>query len=299
LLLGTVIGAAFGPDMISPLKTSLLPMAGLVAIIIGVGLFLGWLLSRFGGLDLPTAIISAVPGGLPAMTAMAEDVGADATVVTAIHFSRLTIILVAVPALLRLLPVTSVQSNVATVLGEPVGFGFTVLALTLGLMAGLLALKLHVPTGDLVGPILVVGGINLLGAGLGPLAGGFRQVAMLLIGISVGVQMSRQSLRRLRRVALPAAIVIAALISTGLLLGWGLVQVTTLDHISALLSGVPGGASTMPLIAYDLGGDMRLVAALHLVRQLVMLVLVPLVLGYLLRNGRRTHAVSPKLPTGG
>jgi membrane AbrB-like protein len=299
LLLGIVIGAAFGPDMIAPLKAALLPMAGLVAAIIGVGLFLGWLLSRLTGLDLATSIISAVPGGLPAMTAMAEDVDADATVVTAIHFSRLATILVAIPALFRLLPDSLTGSTTATALGEPVGLGATVVALTLGLLAGMLALRYRVPTGDLVGPILVVGGINLLGGGIGPLATGFRQAAMLFIGISVGVQMSRQSLRRLRQVAFPAAVMIVALIGAGLLMGWGLAQLTTLDLVSALLSGVPGGASTMPLIAHDVGGDMRLVAALHLMRQLVMLVLVPLVLGYLFRNKRHERAIAPKLPTGG
>jgi membrane AbrB-like protein len=299
LLLGIVVGAAFGPDMIAPLKGALLPMAGLVTAIIGVGLFLGWLLNRLTGLDLATSIISAVPGGLPAMTAMAEDVDADATVVTAIHFSRLTTILVAIPALFRLLPGSLAESGTAAALGEPVGFGATAVALTLGLLAGTLALRYRVPTGDLVGPILVVGGINLLGGGVGPLAPGFRQAAMLFIGISVGVQMSRRSLRRLRQVAFPAAVMIFALISAGLLLGWGLAQLTTLDLVSALLSGVPGGASTMPLIAHDVGGDMRLVAALHLMRQLVMLILVPLALGYLFRNKHHERTIAPKLPTGG
>lgn len=299
LLLGTVVGAAFGPDMIAPLKAALLPMAGLIVAIVTTGLFLGWMLNRLTGLDLATSIISAVPGGLPAMTAMAEDVGADATVVTAIHFARLTTILVAIPPLFRLLPTNLAQSDTAVALGEPVGLGATVVVLILGLLAGLLALKLHVPTGDLVGPIVVVGGINLLGGGAGPLAVGFRQAAMLFIGISVGAQVSRQSLRRLRQVALPAVVMIVVLISSGLLLGWGLAQATTLDLTSALLSGVPGGASTMPLIAHDVGGDMRLVAALHLVRQLVMLVLVPFVLGYLFRSRRWTRAVPPKLPMGG
>jgi membrane AbrB-like protein len=119
---------------------------------------------------------------------------------------------------------------------------------------------------------------------------------MLFIGISVGVQMSRESLHMLRQVALPAAAMVVTLIGAGLLLGWGLSQVTPLDLTSALLSGVPGGASTMPLIAHALGGDIRLVAALHLTRQLVMLVVVPPVLGYLLYGRRQRRAVAPNLP---
>lgn len=296
LLLGTVIGAAFGPDVIEPFKAALLPMAALIVVIVGVGLLLGWTLSRLTKLDLATAIISAVPGGLPAMTAMAEEVEADATVVAAIHFARLTTILVAVPALLRVL-IGSLEGPTATVsLGEPVGWGLTVVALALGAVGAFVAVKARIPTGDMVGPLLVVGGVNLLGAGLGPLPTGFREAAMLFIGISVGVQMSRESLYMLRQVALPAAAMVVTLIGAGLLLGWGLSQVTPLDLTSALLSGVPGGASTMPLIAHALGGDIRLVAALHLTRQLVMLVVVPPVLGYLLYGRRRRRAVAPNLP---
>jgi membrane AbrB-like protein len=256
-------------------------------------------LNRLTGLGWATAIISAVPGGLPAMASMAEDLDADATVVAAIHFSRLATILLVVPIVLRLLLGGWSGSAAVVSFGEPVGLGLRLLVLAVGSLGGMLALLAHVPTADLVGPILIVGGINLFGGGLGPLPAGFQQAAMLLIGISVGAQMSRESLRRLRRVALPALAMIATLITTGLLLGWGLAQVTPLDLTTALLSGVPGGASTMPLIAHDLGGDMRVVAALHLTRQLVVLVLVPAILGALLRGRQHKPVAARDLPAAG
>lgn len=299
LLLGTFVGAAFGPDVIAPLKASLLPMIVITAIIVGVGLGLGWALGHFTRLDTTTAIISIVPGGLPAMIAMAEEVGADATVVAAIHFSRLVTILVAVPALVPSLATTSTRTVIAASVIEPVGFWSTVTILAGGLIAGLLALHVGVPTGDMIGPLLAIGGANLLGAGLGPLTGDLRQVAMLLIGTAVGAQMSRQSLQRLRQIALPAAVVIVMLIAVGLLLGWGLSRVTPLDLATALLSNVPGGASTMPAVAYDLGGDTRLVAALHLTRQLVVFILVPSVFGYLLHGRHRGRIASQKPASNG
>lgn len=306
LLLGTFIGAAFGPDVIAPLKAALLPMIVITAIIVGVGLGLGWALGHFTRLDTTTAIISIVPGGLPAMVAMAEESEADATVVAAIHFSRLVTILVAVPALVPLLATTStgtvsevgaaiaVAAPASTPVIEPVGFWSTVTILAGGLITGLLALHVGVPAGDMIGPLLAIGGANLLGARLGPLTGDLRQVAMLLIGTAVGAQMSRQSLQRLRQIALPAAVVIVMLIAVGLLLGWGLSRVTPLDLATALLSNIPGGASTMSAVAHDLGGDTRLVAALHLTRQLVVFILVPSVFGYLLRGGHRGRITSQK-----
>jgi membrane AbrB-like protein len=286
LLLGTVIGAAFGSDVVAPLKAALLPMIVLVVVIVGVGLFLGWALGRFTTLDTATGLISSMPGGLPAMAAIADESDADVTVVMAIHFSRLVTILLVVPALIPFL--TTASGGTATLaVEEPVGLQRTMITLAVGLVSGLLAARLRVPTGDLIGPILTIGGLNLLGSGLGPLAQGFRTTAFLLIGTAVGTQMSRESLRLLRHVALPAVVVIATLVSVGLALGWGLSQVTSLDMASALLSAVPGGATTMPAVAHDLGGDMRLVAALHLTRQLVIFVLVPSLLSYLLRRRRR------------
>lgn len=290
LLFGTVIGAAIGSDVLAPLKTALLPMTVLIAVIIGVGLFLGWALGRFSPLDTATGLISAVPGGLPAMAAIADESDADATMVTAIHFSRLITILLVVPALIPLLATASDGGAAVVLLVEPVGVWRTAATLALGLAGGLVAMRLKVPTGDLIGPIVAVGAINLIWAGPGPLADGFRTAAMILIGTAVGTQMSRKSLGQLRHVALPAAAVIVVLIGVGLTLGWGLSRVTSLDLASALLTGVPGGAATMPAVAQELGGDMRLVAALHLMRQLVVFIVVPSVLSYLLRARRMERA---------
>lgn len=295
LLLGTVIGAAFGPDVLMPLRSALLPTAGIVIAIVAIGLALGWLLGRLTVLDPATGIISAMPGGLPAMAALAEERDADATVVATIHFTRLTTILLFVPILIRLLSSTLTDTVAVTTMGEPAGWGVALITLAVGLLAGLVAVKLKIPSGDLVAPIVVLGSINLLGGGLGPMPEVFRWAAMLFIGISVGAQMSQESLRKLRQVAVPALLMVATLIAAGILLGWGLSLVTSLDLTTALLSAVPGGASTMPIIAHDLGGDFRLVAALQLVRQLVMLVVVPTVLGYVLNARRRKHIVASNL----
>lgn len=294
LLLGTVIGATFGSDLLAPLQAALLPMLGLIAVVLAVALFLGWALTHLTSLDATTAIMSALPGGLPAMAALSEEVNADGTVVSAIHFSRLTTILLLVPLLIPLLAGFSTGSSLVLAPEEPAGLVSSLAALTLGVFGGLLALKFGVPTGDMVGPILVVGGANLMGADLGPLPAGFRNAAMLFIGTAVGAQVSIDSLRKLRQVLVPAAAMIAVLVSVGLFLGWGLSMITPLDPVTALLCGVPGGASTMPIIAHDLGGDIRLVAALQLTRQLVMLVIIPPALGYLVRARRQRRLVAPK-----
>jgi uncharacterized membrane protein AbrB (regulator of aidB expression) len=55
----------------------------------------------------------------------------------------------------------------------------------------------------------------------------------------------------------------------------------------------------MPALAYDLGGDPRLVAALHLTRQLVVMILLPWMMGFLLRGKRRGRIASQRRASKG
>jgi membrane AbrB-like protein len=239
-------------------------------------------------LDIATALISCVPGGLPAMVSMAEEVEADATVVAAIHFFRLLVVLVVVPAVVGFLLSGSGSPVVPAPVEGVAGPLLTLFVLMVGLISSLVAVRLDVPAGDLVAPIIVIGGANLLGAGLGPLHDGLMDVAMVLIGTAAGAQMTRESLRRLRQIALPATAVVIVLITIGLSAGWSLSRIASLDLITGLMSGAPGGASTMPAVAYDMGGDMRLVAAVHIVRMVVAFACLPFLIRFLLKrlNGR-------------
>jgi uncharacterized protein len=279
LLLGAVIGGAFGPDVIEPLKLAILPVLASITFIVCLGLLLGWGLSRVTHLDARTALLSVMPGGLPAMVGMSDELDADVTVVAGVHFARLSAILLITPLIMPLLAATQGGATAPAASGDPaqsVGIWLTLATLACGVAGGVAGCAARIPSGDLMGSMVAVSVANLFGAGLGPLAAEYRVASMVLIGISVGTQVSMESLRRLRDIALPAAACIALLIVAGLLMGWCLWLITPLDLPTALLSAVPGGAGTMPAIAHDLGGDMRLVAALHLARQLVLvLILLP------------------------
>ncbi|NLE46056.1 MAG: AbrB family transcriptional regulator [Chloroflexi bacterium] len=294
LILGAYIGASFGPDVIDPLKSAILPMTVLITAMVAAGLGLGWALCRTPGVNLPTGLLSSLPGGLPAMAAVADELDADATVVATIHFFRLLSILLLVPVLV---PLLIAQSDSAAALREtvaPVGIPTTVAALGMACVGGWLANRARIPTGDLIGGIVTVAGLNLAGLSLGPLHPGLREVAMLLTGVAIGTELSRDSLHTLRRVVLNAAVNIVAMLTLGLLLGWLLYLTTPLDLATALLSAVPGGAATMPVIAHHLGGDIRLVAALHLTRQIVIFIILPPVLSLILRRSRYAPSSVPQ-----
>lgn len=74
---------------------------GLTLALITISFGLGALLAIFTSLDLPTALLSAAPGGLIEMVLTASMVGADPAIVSALQLVRILIIIVFVPPLLK------------------------------------------------------------------------------------------------------------------------------------------------------------------------------------------------------
>jgi hypothetical protein len=218
--------------------------------------------------------LSALPGGLPAMAALAEEMDGEPPVVAAIHFLRLVTILISVPIVAGMLPMNGgAGQELASV--DVVGPLSTVASLLVGAAGAWVARRLRIPTGEIVGSIVALSVARLVGLRLGPLAGEVRIAAMLVMGLTTGVTMTRHSLRLLAGVLPAALLAVGLMLVLGFGLGWLLALVTPLDVPTALFSAVPGGASTMPLVAQDAGGDLRLVAALHLLRQLAVFIVLP------------------------
>jgi hypothetical protein len=218
------------------------------------------------------------------MVALAQEVNADAIVVTTLHFWRIVTITIFVPLITPFLANNSTGVVSQGLQHEITSVWPTAVALFLGLGAGHIASKAHVPGGDLLGPFLAVGGANLLGAMLGPLSVTLMHVSMVLIGIALGTEISLRSLRRLQILALPTGTLIVALVMGSVLFGVILSRLTSLDLITAVLSSMPGGATTMPVIAHDLGGDMRVVAAIHLLRLCLVFIALPVAIRMLVKR---------------
>lgn len=85
---GMVVGSTVTWEVVTTLGRTLPWALAATVLITVVGTGCGWLLHRWSPLDRPTAMIACAPGGLAEMTALAEQVGAQAEVVAAIHLSR-------------------------------------------------------------------------------------------------------------------------------------------------------------------------------------------------------------------
>lgn len=102
VLVGTAIGSLATPALLAALGVHL-PWAVLfTVIVILVGLASAWVLTRMSDVDLPTALLSCSPGGMPEMSALAEDLGARTDIVVGIHVARKIAALIVVSGLVLL-----------------------------------------------------------------------------------------------------------------------------------------------------------------------------------------------------
>ncbi|MGP4017719.1 AbrB family transcriptional regulator [Saccharopolyspora sp. 5N708] len=145
--------------------------------------------------------------------------------------------------------------------------------------AGLIALRFRLPGGVIVWALAAAASLHLAVADLEPLPGAFRTAAQILIGVAIGTEITRSPLRALHDVRGALAVEMAAVVLLCAGAGCLLAALTPLDASTALFALVPGGASDMAVAAVWFGLDAALVAGFQVVRQLLVFVVVPLVLG--------------------
>lgn len=154
-----------------------------------------------------------------------------------------------------------------------------------GTAMGLLALRTGIPAAPLAGA--------LLGAGIASMSGkleiaawpsGTRTALEIGIGVVIGTSLTRASLEQLQLLWKPALLITITLVMTGLVIGLWTSRLLGIDPVVALLGAAPGGISGMSLVGTEFGVGAA-VAALHAVRLITVLLVLPLVVKLLVPLG--------------
>lgn len=101
--LGIVVGFSFNRSLLtSALPILMWAVLGALSYLL-LGLLLAFVASRLGFLDFDTALFGFSPGGFTGMSILAGAEGANAAVVALIHFTRVILLFIIVPTLVRFL----------------------------------------------------------------------------------------------------------------------------------------------------------------------------------------------------
>lgn len=161
--------------------------------------------------------------------------------------------------------------------------GYIALTLLIAAVGGIVALKLRIPAGALIGSMVVVAVVQGSGAHLGTLPSWTRTAVQILLGAVIGLSITPQVVQDLKQIALPAALLVITLLTTGLITGWVISKISSLDIVTALFSSAPGGMTDLVLLSSVLGADAPKVAALHLIRVVSVLIVMPPLLRWLVK----------------
>jgi membrane AbrB-like protein len=261
--IGCLIAMTFTPPVIVSIAHEWwLVLLVVFSTIVAAGIA-GWIMARFGSLPAATAAWGSSPGAAAAMTAMSADYGADPRLVAFMQYLRVTLVVLSAGSVAHFLLPQHAPVPVEPLVIDPLGWLET---FVVALVAVVVTLRLKVPAGPLLGPMVL--GAALHASGLVhidvPLPA--LEAAYVAIGLSIGLRYTRETVRYALR-ALPQL-----LLSTGVLIALCclsaalLKAVAHVDALTAYLATTPGGLDSVTVIAIGSGADVPLVLAIQAVR---------------------------------
>lgn len=157
-----------------------------------------------------------------------------------------------------------------------------ILTLIVAIVGGLLGLKLKIPAGALIGAMVAVA-IMKIGTGRGDIPYSYKLLAQIVVGGMLGLNFTMETVKGLKKLIIPAMVVVIGLTLFSIILGFVLSRLTGMDLTTALFSVSPGGLTDMTLISGEYGADTSTVALLHLMRLVTVISVLPTVIGALMR----------------
>lgn len=280
---GAFIGCSVEKSDIIRLRYILKPAAILMSAMLVLNILVGFIISAVSPLDLLTALMCAVPGGMSDIPLIAADMGADAAKVTVMQFVRMVMGIGVFPSFIAAFDRrygSHEQSDTAParVVGHSNSKNLD-LALTLAVATagGLLGKAIGMPAGILVFAMIAVIAFKLiLNRAFLPMW--VKRLAQLLSGAYVGSGFAKSDLLELRYLILPAVIVIIGYTINCIITGQLLHRFCKTPLKEAMLAATPAGATDMALISSDLGVQSSDLIVLHVIRLVIVVAIFPQVI---------------------
>ncbi|MBW4669941.1 MAG: AbrB family transcriptional regulator [Cyanomargarita calcarea GSE-NOS-MK-12-04C] len=252
------------------------------------GAIIGYFYSRLTKINLLTAMLATVPGGVGIMAALAADYGRNVTLVALVQVIRVTSVVLLIPFVARvssfgssLNPQTLPAKGVLFSL-EPSYLGLLILALLISGLVVYLALLCKIPAAPFFGALLVGIGFNPI-LNLLPFVTDINftppplinLLGQILLGITIGEYWGDKP-------QLEKQTITYAFMSVGMTLIAGAIaailamQLTSWDWLTCLLVTAPGGSAEIILVALALNHNVEIVTAGHLVRLIAINCSLPL-----------------------
>lgn len=274
-IIGCMIARALTPSIFGVLAANWALVLIILFSTLAISALTGWLLVRYSSLPGATGAWGSSPGGASAMVVMAQEYGADVRLVALMQYLRVLFVVGAAVMVVRLALGGEAQEMTQHIVWfPPLTFNLP-LTLLLTAVAGWLGLRLRIPSGAMLLPMLAGALAQGEGVLLLELPEWLLVLAYTALGWTVGLQFNRE-IFLLALKTLPQIIAaIVGLIALCALMALALTHLLPLDFLTAYLATSPGGLDTVAIIAVGTRADMSFIMAMQTLRLFTILLTGP------------------------
>jgi hypothetical protein len=274
-ILGVAVGSTFTVSLLISMGAmwpTLLMVPVMIAAIgaVGVPYF-----QRLWGFDFATSYYAAMPGGLQDMLIFGEEAGGDVRALSLIHATRVMVIVVILPFLLK----WAWDADLSNPPGAPASsLAWSQMALMAfcGLVGWQVAKRLGLFGASILGPLLLAAIFALAGILQHRPPAEAIWAAQFFIGMGVGTKYAGISWYEIRRdVTAALGFCLILLVLTVIF-----AETIHLFHLApameTILAFAPGGQAEMAVLALIVGADLAFVVAHHVLRIVLVILGAPL-----------------------
>ncbi|EKT3980143.1 AbrB family transcriptional regulator [Klebsiella aerogenes] len=274
-IIGCMIARALTPSIFGVLAANWALVLIILLSTLAISALTGWLLVRYSSLPGATGAWGSSPGGASAMVVMAQEYGADVRLVALMQYLRVLFVVGAAVMVVRFALGGEAQEMTQQIVWfPPLTFNLP-LTLLLTAVAGWLGLRLRIPSGAMLLPMLAGALAQGEGMLLLELPEWLLVLAYTALGWTVGLQFNRE-IFMLALKTLPQIIAaIVGLIALCALMALALTHLLALDFLTAYLATSPGGLDTVAIIAVGTRADMSFIMAMQTLRLFTILLTGP------------------------
>jgi len=283
VILGISLGAAVTPETVSRIAAWPVSMIALALAMSCSTFSVAVYLNRVHGWDSMSALFAAAPGALSQALALAADTSADLRSVAIVQSVRVLVLAVVLPLVIAGLGMAGAPPEPLPLPPLRDSLGELALLIIVSTAAALIAYRMRLPGGLIVGAMLTSGilhGIGFVRINLPP---AIVIASFVGLGALIGSRFLGTDLVRLRQLfhasfgALLVGMTVAGIFAAGT--AWLL----SLSFADVLVAYAPGGLEAMTILAFALHLDPAFVGAHHLWRFFYVSVMMPLAVAYVAR----------------
>ncbi len=264
-VLGVAVGATLTPAVLATFPGMLPTLALVPLMVLAIGLVGIPYFRRVWGYDFTTAYYSAMPGGLQDMLVFGEEAGANVRSLSLIHATRVLVIVVALPFLLKGIW----QADLSNPPGAPIGdVPGTELALMLAcaVIGWQGARRIGLFGASILGPLIVTALVTIAGLLHHRPPAEAIWAAQFFIGLTIGSKYAGITMTEVRRDLAAGVGFCVLLILLTLVFVEAIWMLDLAPGMEALLAFSPGGQAELTVLALIVGADMAFVVAHHVLR---------------------------------